>query len=134
MSFPDMAAVQLVRPTSWFKIGFAGWNCKVVPLNAQSISCLCHTIIILMGFREEILPSFAFFYWALFDFLLPLSSFNWSALRLYSHIKVTFATLSPQTHILPLVSEGGFLYVFSRHSYNTCHVEYFSAKTEHKVE
>lgn len=114
--FLDMAAVQLVSPVYWLKIGFASRNCKVPPPKCPVIYCLCHSIILLWvseSHREEILPSFAFFYWVYLFFITFILRLV-CAESLWSH-QSDLRHPHPQTHVLPLVVEGGFLYVFSRH-------------------
>lgn len=72
MSFPDMAAEQLVSlilAQNWF----CWLELQSAPSKCPVIHPFCHSIIIVWvseGLRKEILSSFAFFYWALFDFYL----------------------------------------------------------------
>lgn len=127
-----MAAEQLVSP-----IFAQNWFCwlelQSAPSKCPVIHPFCHSIIILWvseGRRREILSLFCLFLLG-FIWFLPLSSGLLCVFIVTS--KWPPPPCTPKTHILPLVLERGLLYVFSRHSSNTCRVEYFSAKTEHIV-
>lgn len=108
-------------------------------LYSPATSCLWYSIIIvciLQRRRENASPLPLLFHQDLFYFCsVSFICFHWPAVCLYSHIKVTFATLfPPKPPPLFLVwrperetqREGGLLHIFSRQQYNTWHVEHFS--------
>lgn len=118
------------------KMVFAQFNCKMPALFPGHLLFWYSIIILCMLQRrgEKQLFHQDLFYFCSVSFI----SFHWPAVRLYSHIKVTFATPfppkspTPPFSLRPVWERRGLLQIFSRQKYNTWHVEQFSNNNGNK--